>query len=103
MLMRNLFLNECVLNNLVFTEIDYLNFCKACKERPEKLNFDIKKSNYLAYKNLLGPCIFHPNSIKLQNVDYNISKLISELKLNNQPISPREKMKKIVDYINLLG
>lgn len=103
MLMRNLFLYECVLNNLVFTEIDYLNFCKACKERPEKLNFDTKKYNYLAYKNLLGPCIFHPNSIKLQNVDYNISKLISELKLNKQLISPAEKMNKIVDYVKLLG
>lgn len=101
--MRNLFLNECILNNLVFTEIDYLNFCKACNIRPDKLNFDVKSSNYTVYKNLLGPCIFHPRSIKLQNVDYNISKLITELKLNQQPISPAEKMKKIVDYVVLLG
>lgn len=101
--MRNLFLNECILNNLVFTEIDYLNFCKACKVRPDKLNFDVKSSNYTVYKNLLGPCIFHPRSVKLQNVDYNISKLITELKLNQQSISPVEKMKKIVDYVILLG
>lgn len=103
MLMRNLFLNECVLNNLVFTEIDYLNFCKACNEKPEKLNFNVKESHYVAYKNLLGPCIFHPRTIKLQNVDYNISKLITELKLNKQSILPAEKMKKIIDYVVLLG
>ena len=103
MLMRNLFLNQCILNNLVFTEIDYLNFCKACNERPEKLNFDIKESHYVVYKNLLGPCIFHPKTIKLQNVDYNISKLITELKLNKQLISPAEKMNKIVNYVKLLG
>ena len=101
--MRNLFINECILNNLVFTEIDYVNFCKACNVKPEKLNFDLKDSQYVVYKNLLGPCIFHPRSIKLQNVDYNISKLIVELKLGKQSITPAEKMKKIIDYVVLLG
>ena len=101
MLMRNLFLNECVLNNLVFTEVDYLNFCKVCNERPEKLNFDIKESNYVSYKNLLGPCVFHPKNITKS--EYNITKIIKDLQLNKQSISPTDKMKKIVDYIKLLG
>ena len=99
--MNKIFVKNCVLNNLVFTELDYLNFCKACHVKPEKLNVDSINSNYVMRKNLLGPCVFHPR-VNVKS-DYNITKIIKELQLDKQSISVEDKMKKIVDYIKLLG
>jgi hypothetical protein len=100
--MNKLFVKDCVLNNLVFSELDYLNFCKTCNTKPEKLNVDfIVANDYMMRKNLLGPCIFHPKNIT--KPEYNISKIIKDLQLDKQSISVEDKMKKIVDYIKLLG
>jgi ABC-type antimicrobial peptide transport system ATPase subunit len=100
--MNKIFVKNCVSNNLVFTELDYLNFCKACHVKPEKLNVDyIINDDYVMRKNLLGPCIFHPRTTV--KPEYNISKIIKELQLDKQSISEEDKMKKIVDYIKLLG
>lgn len=101
--MRKLFIKECVDNNLVFTEHDYLAFCQACNCKPEMLGFDAKQYDYVNYKNVFGPCVFHPKSMRLKDVDYNISKIINDLKLNKQNSSPYEKMDKIINYIKLLG
>lgn len=54
-------------------------------------------------KSLLGPCFVHPQGTNPKSVKYNISKIIQELKLDRQNISPDEKLKKITDYIELLG
>ena len=54
-------------------------------------------------KSLLGPCYVHPQGTNPKSVKYNISKIIHELKLDRQSISPDEKLKKITDYIELLG
>ena len=54
-------------------------------------------------KSLLGPCYVHPQGTNPKSVKYNISKIIQELKLDRQNISPDDKLKKITDYIELLG
>ena len=72
--MSSLFLNECIYNNIVFSEVDYLNFCQACNIRPEKIDSNIfDNHNYVARKNILGPCVFHPRTIILGKINYNIS------------------------------
>jgi hypothetical protein len=60
-------------------------------------------NTFVVTKSLLGPCYVHPKGTNPKSVNYNISKIIQELKLNRQNISPDEKLKKITDYIELLG
>ena len=101
--MRKLFIRECVDHNLVFTEHDYLVFCNVCNFKPDTLNFEAKNYDYKTYKNIFGPCVFHPRTLRLIDVDYNISKIINDLKLKNQNLTPYEKMNKIVNYIKLMS
>ena len=102
--MRSLFLNESIYNNIVFSEVDYLNFCQACNIRPEKIDSNILDNhNYVARKNILGPCVFHPRTIILGKINYNISKIINDLQLSKQNISTEEKMRKIINYVSLVN
>ena len=58
---------------------------------------------YLSSKSLLGPCYVHPQGTNLKNIKYNISKIIQDLKLDRQNISPNEKLQKVIDYIGFLS
>ena len=61
------------------------------------------KTTFVVTKSLLGPCYVHPQGTNPKSIKYNISNIIQELKLSQQNISPREKLKKIINYIELLG
>jgi len=68
-----------------------------------KVTSTVGDKTSIATKSLLGPCYVHPQGTNPKSVKYNISKIIQELNLANQKISPDEKLKKITDYIELLG
>ena len=108
------FLVECITKNITFSDRDYYNFSKACNIKAD-MNyaiehlFDTRVTSTvgdkisIVTKSLLGPCYVHPQGTNPKSVKYNISKIIQELNLANQKISPEEKLKKITDYIELLG
>jgi hypothetical protein len=110
------FIYICLAKGITFTDQDFYNFSKACN-----IKVDMKyamenffdngvsksaigsKTTFVTTKSLLGPCYVHPEGISPKSVKYNISKIIQELKLDRQNISADEKLKKITDYIELLG
>ena len=110
------FTSQLMNKEIVFSDVDYYNFSTACNSaidmseanksfftnnQPKRL---INRNTiYLSSKSLLGPCYVHPQGTNPKSVKYNISKIIQELNLANQKISPDEKLKKITDYIELLG
>ena len=102
--------------NIVFSDVDYYNFSKACKLVPDMneanhiffMNNQPKRlinknTLYISSKSLLGPCYIHPQYISPKKIDYNISKIINDLQLSKQNITPQEKLQKIIDYIGFLG
>lgn len=106
----------CMMKNITFTDQDFYNYAKACNFKVDMkyaldnffLDDAIKsvegnETEFIATKSILGPCFIHPRETNPRNVKYNISKIIKELNLANQRISPEEKLKKITDYIELLG
>jgi hypothetical protein len=108
------FLVTCITKNITFSDQDYYNFSKACNIKADmnyamEYLFDTRVTSTagdntsVVTKSLLGPCYVHPKGTNPKSVNYNISKIIQELKLNRQNISPDEKLKKITDYIELLG
>jgi hypothetical protein len=108
------FLVTCITKNITFSDQDYYNFSKACNIKADmnyamEYLFDTRVTStagdntFVVTKSLLGPCYVHPEGTNPKSVNYNISKIIQELKLNRQNISPDEKLKKITDYIELLG
>ena len=104
----NVFVNNCFLEKLVFSEIDIIVFSKACGIEID-YNFlnsyvkNLRYPNYVSQKSILGPCIFRPNEIYTNNVKYDIKKIISELQLSRQNISIDAKIQKIVDYCKLVN
>lgn len=99
-----LFVSNCFLNRMVFTEADICQFSKSCNVKIDYkfLNHyskNLKYPNYVTQKSLLGPCIFHPKDVYLKDVKYNVGKIINDLQLSKQNISADAKMQKIVDYI----
>lgn len=110
------FLYTCMSKNITFSDNDFYNFSKACNIKVDMKyameNFfnngvtkvtEENKTVFVSSKSLLGPCYIHPQGINPKNVNYNISKIIQELQLGKQNITPNEKLKKITDYIELLG
>jgi hypothetical protein len=100
--------------NITFSDRDYYNFSKACNIKADmnyamKHLFDPRVTSFVgdnasvATKSLLGPCYLHPQGENPKSVKYNISNIIQELKLSQQKLNPDEKLKKITDYIELLG
>lgn len=102
--------------NIVFSDVDFYNFSKACNLKVDynyaKANFFnnnmskvIKNSNktFVASKSLLGPCYIHNIDVNPKNVKYNLSKIINDLQLSRQSLTPSEKLQKVIDYITLLG
>ena len=105
-----------MVKNITFTDQDFYNYAKACNFKVDMKyaldNFfldgaiksvDGNKTEFVATKSILGPCYIHPKETNPKNVNYNISKIIHDLKLSSLKISPEEKLKKITDYIELLG
>lgn len=110
------FTSQLMNKQIVFTDVDYYNFSKACKFIPDMneanksffLNNQPKRlinanTVYLSSKSLLGPCFIHPNYVNPKKVEYNISKIINELQLSKQSLTPQEKLQKIIDYIGFLS
>ena len=110
------FTYNCMNKNIVFTDNDFYNFSKACNLKVD-VNFARKnffynnlpkttKANdnvFVVTKSLLGPCFVHSKDVNPNKVKYNISKIINDLQLSKQNISPHDKLQKIFDYIELLG
>ena len=106
----------CMNNNIVFTDVDFFNFSKACN-----LDVDVKfarknffnnnlpkttphlKKTFIATKSLLGPCYIHSSDINPKSVKYNLSKIINDLKLSKQSLTPMEKLQKVLDYVKFLS
>jgi hypothetical protein len=93
--------------NIVFSDADFYNFSKACNL---KIDYNYAKSNFFnnnmpkVLKNsLLGPCYIHSVDVNPKNVKYNLSKIINDLQLSRQNLTPSEKLQKVIDYITLLG
>ena len=110
------FLIICMQKNIIYSDRDFYNFSKACNIKVDMKHamddffnpigtkiVDGNKAIFEVTKSLLGPCYVHPQGTNPKSVKYNISNIIQELKLSQQNISPREKLKKITDYIELLG
>lgn len=115
------FIYVCVAKGVTFSDQDFYNFSRACNIKVDMKyamqNFfdnDLLKSakdssiigsssSFVMSKSLLGPCYVHPKGTNPNSVNYNISKIIQELKLDRQNISPDGKLKKITDYIELLS
>lgn len=104
----DLFVTNCMNNNIVFNTVDILNFSNSCNVKPDSksLKNKIKLTNfknYNQYKPFLGPVIFCPKNVQLKNTNYNLSKIMLDLKLENQNINPEDKILKIINYIKYLG
>lgn len=104
----DLFVSSCMKNGVVFNSVDILNFMNCCNIKPDalKLKTKIKNTNfqnYNHYKSFLSPSIFFPKNNKLNSINYNLSKIMLELKLENQKISPKDKMDKILNYIKYVS
>ena len=110
------FIYVCLSKEITFSDHDYYNFSRACNIKVDMRfamenffdNGALKSANgssttFIASKSLLGPCYVHPQGASPKSVKYNISKIIQELKLCQQKLTPDEKLKKITDYIELLG
>ena len=108
------FLVTCITKNITFSDRDYYNFSKACNIKADmkyamEYLFDTRVTSAVGgntsvvTKSLLGPCYVHPQGTNPKSVTYNISKIIQELKLDRQNISPDEKLRKITVYIEFLG
>ena len=115
------FIYVCVAKGITFSDQDFYNFSRACNVKVDMKyameNFfdngllkSAKDSSiigssatFVMSKSLLGPYYVHPQDTSPQSVNYNISKIIQELKLDRQNISPDDKLKKITDYIELLS
>jgi hypothetical protein len=110
------FIYVCLTKGITFSDQDFYNFSRACNIKVDMKyameNFfdnGATKSaigfptTFVATKSLLGPCYVHPQDTNPKSVKYNISKIIQDLKLDRHNISPDEKLKKITDYIELLG
>ena len=104
----DLFVSNCLQNNLVFTPVDILNFSNVCNIKPDYsfLKYKLKNAkfdNYNQYKPFLGPVVFCPKNQNLKNNNYNLSKIMLELNLENQNLNSNDKMNKIVNYIKYLN
>jgi hypothetical protein len=101
---------------ITFSDQDFYNFSKACNIKVDMkyamenffdngaaFGLSGSSTTFVASKSLLGPCYIHPQETNPKSVKYNISKIIQELKLDRQNISPDEKLRKITDYIELLS
>jgi len=102
--------------NIVFTDVDFYNFSKACNLKVD-MNYANKnffknnmpkvmknsKQTYVASKSLLGPCYVHSVDVNPKKINYNLSKIILDLQLSKQDLTPSEKLQKVIDYITLLG
>ena len=110
------FIYVCLAKGITFSDQDFYNFSRACNIKVDMKYamenfFDNGASKsvigspitFVATKSLLGPCYVHPENTSPKSVKYNISKIIQELKLDRQNISPDEKLKKITAYIEFLG
>lgn len=104
----DLFVSSCMKNNIVFTTVDILNFSNCCNvaPNPKELKNKIKNTNfqnYNQYKPFLGPVVFCPKNIQLKNANYSLSKIMLEMKLENEKISNQSKMQKIVNYLTYIN
>jgi hypothetical protein len=110
------FLYKCITKNIIFSDQDCYNLARACNikldsDYVERVMFHPKSTNtaegspnvFVVSKSLLGPCYMHPKGVNPRSANYNISKIIYDLQLGKQNISPDDKMNKIIDYIQLLG
>ena len=102
--------------NIVFTDVDFYNFSRACNLKVD-MNYANKKffknnmpkvlksssQTYVASKSLLGPCYIHNIDVNPKKTNYNLTKIINDLQLSKQNISPSEKLQKVIDYVTLLG
>lgn len=103
----NIFMNSCILNKIVFSQADIVQFSKVCNVKVDyqhlnKIVDEFDFPNYKMKKSIFGPCIFHPTDVYFKDVKYNIGKIISDLQLHKQDISVDAKMQKIVDYKNFI-
>lgn len=106
----------CMNENIVFTDIDFFNFSKACNLELDvdyaRKNFFFNKmpkttphckKTYVSTKSLLGPCYVHPTDINPKSVKYNLSRIIQDLQLSKQDLTPLAKLQKVVDYVHFLS
>lgn len=108
------FTYRCMNENVVFTDVDFYNFSKACNLKVDEgfarknffFNNELKTTphttkTFIATKSLFGPCYIHSTDINPKNVKYNLSKIIDDLKLSKQNLTPMEKLQKVLDYVKL--
>jgi hypothetical protein len=102
--------------NVVFSDIDFYNFAKACN-LPVDVDYARKnffynnlpkttphsKKTFISSKSLLGPCYVHSTDVNPKQVKYNLSRIINELQLSRQDLTPLSKLRKVLDYVKLLG
>lgn len=110
------FTSQLMDKEIVFTDVDYYNFSKACNlsvdmneaksvfftnNQPKRL---INKTTiYVSTKSLLGPCYIHPQYLNPKKIEYNITKIINDLQLSKQNLTPQEKLQKVIDYITFMS
>ena len=110
------FIYVCLTKKITFSDHDFYNFSRACNIKVDMKyamenffdNGALKSANgssttFVASKSLLGPCYIHNIDVNPKKTNYNLTKIINDLQLSKQNISPSEKLQKVIDYVTLLG
>lgn len=102
------FLHTMIQNNIVFTQkdYDYFNHINNSKTNQDILNLykhNLNVFNYQLSKNFFGKEYFHPKNVNPYRVNYDLYRIMNELKLKDQKIKYKDKIDKIVNYINYIN
>lgn len=106
MSISNEFFRKMTENHIVFTKEDYLNFMKLCKDnKVENFEFyvhNINDKNYKFSRSFFGKSFIHPKNVNPYRINYNLSNIMNELKLNKQKMTDLEKLDKIINYVKII-
>lgn len=108
MIKNDLFLNAVIEKKLVFKEKDYINFYNICNKKIDietlkEYKNNMPKYGYKVSKSFFGSEYFHPEHINPYRVNYDLSNIMKELKLDNQKMKENEKLDKLINYFDYLS
>lgn len=101
------FVANVVSKRIVFTEQDYVNFMNSCRCKVDiiefkKLKNDLKRYNYKISNSFFGKEYIHPEDINPYVKKYDLSNIINELKIKNEKINAKDKLDKILNYVQFV-
>lgn len=102
------FLNAMLSNKLVYKEKDFINFYNSCNLKPDMNIFTEYKNNlsihnYKNSKSFFGTEFYHPINVNPYRVNYDLTRIMNELKLSSQKIKYDDKLNKLINYVKYLN